>query len=168
MKSIAAIVDNTNLSQNIYYMTKTFNKMRDISPFCYYIDLSTQALKCNFSTLNCYYANHYSGGPLIATSLETLNVLINLNIRAPKFFYCWDLEWLRNSKFSYSDNMGSFTNEYISIIARSESHAKCIENYSNKKVSHIIENWEYDKIRGLCDGNLFGNDQGLCGRAVID
>ena len=40
--------------------------------------------------------------------------------------------------------------------------------YSNKKVSHIIENWEYDKIRGLCDGNLFGVDQGLCGRAVID
>jgi len=159
MNSIAALVDNTNLSQCVYYMTRAFNKMNDLSPFCYYTDLSTQALKCNFSVLNCYYANHYVGGPIFATSLETLNVLINLNIRASKFFYCWDLEWLRDSKFSYSDNMGSLNNEYITIVARSESHARCIENYSNKKVSHIIENWEYDKIRGLIDGLALGNDK---------
>lgn len=162
MKSIASLVDNTNLSQNIYYMTKTFNRMQSISPFCYYTNLSTQALKPNFSVLNCYYANHYTGGPLIATSLETLNILINLNIRAPKFFYCWDLEWLRNCKFSFSDNMGSLRNEYISIVARSKSHAECIENYTNKKVSHIIENWDYDQIKGLCNGTSSGVNTGLC------
>jgi len=55
--------------------------------------------------------------------------------------------------------MGSLNNEYITIVARSESHARCIENYSNKKVSHIIENWEYDKIRGLIDGLALGNDK---------
>jgi len=159
--NIASIVDNTNLSQNIFYMTKTFNKMKNISPFCFYVNLSTQAVKTNFAIMNCYYANHYSGGPIIATSLHTLSIMSKLNIGAPKFFYCWDLEWLRHHKnpASYSDNMGLFENEYISIIARSNSHAECIENYTNRKVSHIIENWDHNQIMELANGITSGTNQ---------
>jgi hypothetical protein len=147
---IAAFVDSMALSQNIFYMTKTFNKLGTdkISPFCFYSNLSTQAVGPDFAVMNCYYGNHYSGGPAVATSIETLKILHNLNIKARKFFYCWDLEWLRNPQ-NYSDNIGLFRNEYISIVARSESHARCIENYTNKKVSHIIEDWNYEEVKEL-------------------
>lgn len=136
-------------------MNKTFNRLAEdtISPFCFYVNLSTQAVKSRFSVMNCYYANHYSGGPILATSLSTLAILINLNIKAEKFFYCWDLEWLyleNPDATKYSDNIGLLRNEYITLVARSKSHVELIENYTNKKVSYIISDWDYEGIRRLC------------------
>lgn len=167
---IASIVDSTALSQNVFYMNKTFNRLAEdsISPFCFYINLSTQAVKSNFSTLNCYYGNHYSGGPILATSLSTLAILINLNIKADKFFYCWDLEWLyleNSNSISYSDNIELFRNAYITLVARSKSHAELIENYANKKVSYIISDWDYEKIKGLCYGK---SENGYCERVTSE
>lgn len=154
---IASIVDSTALSQSIFYMNKTFNRLAEdsISPFCFYVNLSTQAIKSQFSTLNCYYAPHYSGGPILATSLSTLAILINLNIKADKYFYCWDLEWLyleNPEAINYSDNIGLLNNAYITIVARSKSHAELIENYTNRTVNHIISDWDYEGIKGLCYG----------------
>lgn len=152
--NIASFIDNTSLSQNLFYMTKTFNQLgkENISPFCFYSNLSTQDIKPEFAVMNCYYANHYYNGPSIATSISSLKILSSLNIKSRKYFYCWDLEWLRlgdPDSMNYSDNMGLFRNEYITIIARSESHARCIENYTNRKISHIIEDWDYNQIKDL-------------------
>jgi hypothetical protein len=34
----------------------------------------------------------------------------------------------------------------LSIIARSESHAQLIENFCNKKVIGVIDNWNLNQI----------------------
>jgi hypothetical protein len=57
-----------------------------------------------------------------------------------KYFYVWDLEWIRNTGMKYEQTIQAFSNEGTKLIAKSGDHAKAIKNYSNKKVDHIIEN----------------------------
>jgi len=40
----------------------------------------------------------------------------------------------------------AFNDESIQLIARSEDHAKAIENISNRKIKHIVENFNIEKL----------------------
>ena len=63
-----------------------------------------------------------------------------------KYFYIWDLEWIRNHGREYEKTIQAFIPKEIKLIARSKDHAKAIENYSNRKVDYIIENINIEKI----------------------
>ena len=41
--------------------------------------------------------------------------------------------------------------ERLSIIARSESHANIIENFCNKKVVGIVEDWNSEQLLALME-----------------
>lgn len=154
---IASIVDNLSLSQNIFWMSKSFNKLSqyNINPFCFYINLGAPGVRFNFPSMNVYYAANFSGvdkPPIICTSLKTLEICMNLKINARKMLYLWDLEWLRLSKSSvvnYKKNAQLLSNKGIELIARSESHADVISNYCNRKVDFITDDWDINFIRGL-------------------
>ena len=60
-------------------------------------------------------------------------------------FYVWDLEWIRPGKNIYLYNYGAFQRAN-KVIARSQAHAKAIENYSNRKVDSVIEEFSVSEI----------------------
>lgn len=148
---IASIVDDLSLSQNAFYMIKSFNKLgRDlnIQPFCFYNNLSSLTTTPLFSIAHVYYANYFYNGKIICTNLNTLKILNNIHTNSRKFFYVWDLEWLRD-KYDYMSNIKLMRNKNIELIARSDYHAKKIKEYCNKLPTAIIEDWDSEKLRVL-------------------
>ena len=154
---IASIVENLSMSQNTFWMTKTFNQLNkyDIHPSCFYINLGSTGIKMNFPNMNVYYASNFSDTTkpiLISTSLKTLEVSMNLKINARRMLYLWDIEWLRlttSSLFSYNKNVDLLRNKNIELIARSSNHANVISNYCNREIDFIIDDWNIQDIRGL-------------------
>jgi len=65
--------------------------------------------------------------PVIATDLETARVLIDSCGPTKKYFYVWDLEWLRLGEFSHKQLSDIYNNEEIELIARSNRHYMIIK-----------------------------------------
>lgn len=146
---IASIVETTSCSQSNFYMTKTFNKMlgTEISPVCFYLNLSSLSAWNQFAIMNIYYASGFFDGIMIATSFKTAEVLSKINTNAYKYLYLQDLEWLRGPT-QYEDNLKLLKN--FKILSRSTSHHDNIMNYCNME-STIVDNWNYESLRGLME-----------------
>lgn len=146
MNSIAALLNNLSISQNSYNMIKSFNQLsgNQNNVCCFYHNLSSPPVEPLFAMMNIYYLNLFKGS-VIATSLHTAQTLLNLNTKVNKYLYLWDLEWLTRP-VRYEHALNILTNKDLKIIARSESHAKVIENFCNKKVCGIVDNWESEKL----------------------
>jgi hypothetical protein len=46
----------------------------------------------------------------------------------------------------FEETIQAFSDESIELVARSEDHAKAIENLSNRKVKHIVENCNIENL----------------------
>ena len=68
-----------------------------------------------------------------------------------KIFYVWDLEWLRQHGKEFENTVKAFTDNSITLIARSKEHALAIENYCNIKIEHVIENFNIKKLIRIID-----------------
>jgi hypothetical protein len=65
-----------------------------------------------------------------------------------KFFYVWDLEWLRNP-LVFTDVVQIMRDENIQLIARSQYHKDLIEKYANREVLGIVDNWNMEQLEEL-------------------
>jgi hypothetical protein len=148
---IAAVVDDLTLSQSSFYMIKSFNelgKKLDNQPFCFYQNLSSRPIKPLFSICHVYYASYFYNGMIIATNFNTLRTLKNIHTNSKKYFYVWDLEWLRD-EFDYMKNVELMRDENITLIARSLEHSNIIGDYCNRSVMHVVEDWDSKKLEKL-------------------
>ena len=57
-----------------------------------------------------------------------------------------DLEWTRVTGRDYENIVKPFLDKNLILIARSEDHAKAIENYCNRKVDHIVEDFNIEQL----------------------
>lgn len=147
MKSIAAIVDNLGPSQMSFYLIKRFNnliKNVDYAPLCFYNNLTRPVITPFFGCANISSLSSFKGAA-IATSIETAGLLLNTYNKMNRYLYVWDLEWLRHP-IDFNGAMSIFRNPKIKIIARSDDHRRAIENYANKKVSGIVEDWSTEDL----------------------
>ena len=85
-------------------------------------------------------------GSLFATSVSTSLSVQKSFAPKNKFFYVWDLEWTREHGRVFESTIKAFSNEDIELIARSEDHAKAIENYCNVKVKHIVKDCNVEQL----------------------
>jgi hypothetical protein len=86
-------------------------------------------------------------GILITTTIDNTTMSIARNTRKDNkiVFYVWDLEWMRPNKNIYLYNYKAF-NSVHKLIARSENHKKAIENYANRPIDKIIEDFNIEEI----------------------
>ena len=72
-----------------------------------------------------------------------------------KFFYIWDLEWTRGrTRTDFTKNLSSYRNENINLIARSKDHALAIQNYCNRKVPYIMEDFDINTLREIIENEV--------------
>jgi hypothetical protein len=91
-------------------------------------------------------------GTTIATSLSTANQLLSFPGPSSKLFYVWDLEWLRG-QHRYADNyIQIYCNPDLVLIARSTPHAQIIHNNFNREISHIVSDFDLEKLIGEING----------------
>ena len=140
------------------------------------LDFAYRAQKENhkiiFLTLlepNCHPRNvnilYTGGGKIIDFPIFHLSefydreaIFIALDVKSNEFtqklprrlwnaFYCWDLEWLNQKDFYYSEiyeKYGMANN----LWCRSPDHKAVLENTCGAKVKKVISNFQYDLVMG--------------------
>ena len=120
-------IDNSQLG---YYVTKAVNKIAenvintDIIVFAR--EHVVPPIMPLFSTMPEADIWGYDA-PVIATDLETAMVLIDSCGPTKKYFYVWDLEWLRLGQFNHKQLSDIYNNEDIELIARTNRHYMIIK-----------------------------------------
>lgn len=91
-----------------------------------------------FSILTYYDIWNSNAKYHIATCLNSASILLDNPKIKNIYFYVWDLEWHRNI-FDYDKIKNIYCNKKITLIARSDCHAKIIYDAWN-----IVPNISYD------------------------
>jgi|TARA_R110000751_G_scaffold157076_1_gene262501 hypothetical protein len=140
---IGFIVNDTTASELSFRLIKGINDYLDNGAkedFVLFVENSSaNIIEPNFATMSMSEIWNFDG-TLISTSVSTTLSMNECFAPKAKYFYVWDLEWIRNTGMKYEQTIQAFSNEGTKLIAKSGDHAKAIKNYSNKKVDHIIEN----------------------------
>ena len=147
MNKIAAIINDMGPSQKAFYMIKEFNKAaisKDFSMSVFYSRPAMPVTKPYFSCRNVSFLSGYDGAA-IATDLTGADMLLKSHTAASKYLYLWDIEWItRTVNFSVACDI--LLDDRLKIIARSDSHATVINNFCNKKIDGVLDNWNIDEL----------------------
>jgi len=148
--NIGIVVPHLGSSQISFYAIKEVNRLvnekfaDDLTLFFEHLTPSIIPPKCAVMCVNEIMS---FGGVLITTTLDTTLMALARNTRKDNriIFYVWDLEWTRPNHGDYLANYDIFQRVH-KLVARSTNHAKAIENYTNRKVDSIIQEFNIQKI----------------------
>lgn len=152
--NIAAVVDDLSPSQKSFYLIDTFNQFLNdvsISPSVFQSRSCNPVIQPLFSCRLTSSLSSYNG-VVISTSLEDAELTLRTSNNTNKFLYVWDLSWIY-TPIRFSKAMDILRNDNLKIIARSESHAKAIENFCNKAAVDILSDWEPKKLLNIIREN---------------
>jgi|TARA_B100001113_G_C21044582_1_gene593930 hypothetical protein len=150
-KQIGFLVNDLSASQLSFFLIKNLNDYKqkeDLEAVLFFENSSSLAIKPNVPLMAINEIWNFDG-VLISTDVNTTLSLKKCFAPAKKIFYVWDLEWMRNiagRTKEFESVVQAFNDESIQLIARSEDHAKAIENISNRKIKHIVENFNIEKL----------------------
>ena len=147
MNSVAAIVDDLSASQKSFYLIKEFNKaatLKDMSMSVFYGRPTVPVIVPHFSYRNMSFLSGYNG-IAIATNLSNANALLKSHNNSKKYLYIWDIEWL-TTPTNFVAACDILLDNRLKLIARSESHATIINNFCNKQVVGIVDNWNIGEL----------------------
>ena len=151
MKQLGILLDNVGASQIAFFVISELNKYTEeeceFQPIVFYRNIQKNCLPANFSVMELQEA-WGCNGPVIATSSSTAKSLSKFPSVVDKFFYVWDVEWIRNSVSSkqYEDYEKIYSDKNMSIIARSDAHKNIIENCFNRQVAHVVSDFNMPQI----------------------
>jgi hypothetical protein len=143
MHKLGFIVNNLGGNQQAFYLINYINslvaKNRDDVTIFY----ETPVIPCintNFGLMQLNEAYGYDG-VLIANNLTLADKMARFPGTKEKYFYVWDLEWLRvpNKNFHVLHSM--YNNPLYKLIARSSEHAKIISDCWNVDVAGIVDDF---------------------------
>lgn len=151
MQQLNILVSNLGASQLAYFLAKnTYEPHKTTDVILFYEDMSPMCLRPKSAIMQMAEA-WAQAGSTIATNLSTAAKLINFIGPKKKFFYVWDLEWLRGPIVNYDKVfLPIYTHPQLQLIARSSIHAKLIANCFNREVIGIVDNANMDDLISLC------------------
>lgn len=147
---IGVILEDLGMSQLSYSVISNINKACEHNSENDYIiffnNMVAPVIPPNCALMNSSEIWSFDGH-LIGTSVATTLMALKSINPAKKYFYVWDLEWTRHAQHrQYSQDIPAFRSRGVSLIARSKEHAAAIQNYSNRKVSHIVSDFDIENI----------------------
>ncbi len=98
-----------------------------------------------FASMNIAEAFTFDG-VAIATSLDTAERVGHFPGPRLRYFYAWDLEWLRATGRTFEQHSNVYSNRNLPILARSDEHARLIERCWNRPVRAVIENCDLSAL----------------------
>lgn len=100
-------------------------------------DPASTAITPPFAVMNVAEAFDFPGA-VVATSVGTAENLLTFPGPSRRFFYAWDLEWLRYPGRS-EDFLRVYRSPHLDLVARCDSHARLLERCWNTKVSAVSD-----------------------------
>jgi hypothetical protein len=148
-KKLGIIIPDLGANQLAFFAANYANKVTIQDGHEIVVFYETPCVPCiqNISFATMYLHEAYSfDGALIATNLALAAKLCNFIGTNKKFFYVWDLEWLRMQNKNFEKLHQIYANDRLKLIARSKEHAKIISDCWNVNVNGIVEDCSIDKI----------------------
>tara|TARA_B100000287_G_scaffold407519_1_gene433021 strand:+ start:1350 stop:1832 length:483 start_codon:yes stop_codon:yes gene_type:complete len=146
---IGFLVNDLTASHLAFSLIKNLNEYETTSDIVLFFEnVSSSIIKPNFPVMAMNEIWNFEGS-LVSTDINTTLTLKRCFAPRKKVFYVWDLEWMRNGRektTSFEEIIQAFSDETIELVARSQDHAKAIENLSNRKIKHIVENFNIEKL----------------------
>ena len=153
-RQVGFLVNELTASHLAFSLIKNlndYNNESNIDTGLFFENASSSIIKPNFSIMAINEIWNFSGS-LISTDINTTLSLKKCFSPRKKIFYVWDLEWMRTPRgkaWEFEKTIQAFSDESIELVARSKDHAKAIENLSNRKVKHIVENFNIENLIGI-------------------
>ena len=150
LKNFSVLVPNTGANQISFCLINQVNRLFDMHPeidvMVFYENMHQNCVPSNFAAMEISQAFNHKG-PMIATTISTAEKLISFPSEK-KFFYVWDLSWVRNSRRlnEYEKYNKVYSDKSLELIARSQSHKKAIQNCFNREVNHVISDFKIEEI----------------------
>lgn len=152
MNKFGFLVSYLGGSQLAYNLITSANKMltedyrTDIVAF---ISNPVRAwIQPSFAVMNINEAFDFDG-VVFATDLNTAGKALRFPGASRRYFYVWDLEWIRGTKmFTFEEFQAIYTDPRIGLIARNRDHADVIEQCWNRAPAAIVPNCD---VAGLVD-----------------
>lgn len=150
---IAAIINDLSASQKSFYLIKEFNELcKDPKMSCStFTNVSgVFVTKPLFSCMSIAFFTDYDG-VAIATTIEEAKLLLESSNNSERYLYLWDLIWTE-TPVNHHEVCKVLRDPRLKIIARSESHAKVIENFCNKTPVGIVDDWNRKQLLEIVGG----------------
>ena len=77
-------------------------------------------------------------GTMVATNVRLANTIDGFPCPRSKFFYVWDLEWLRVRPLSHAYFHKAYTSPNYRLVARSDRHAQLLESNWGARVEMVL------------------------------
>ena len=152
--NIGVMIKDFSCSQLSFYAVRNINNRSNNSAEDSYVgffeNLSSNVIEPAFCIMNMSEIWGFEG-VLIATSASTALTLIKSVTNSDKYFYVWDLEWLRDPD-NYHTLLSIYRNPDIKLIARSKTHAKAIKNFCNREVVGIMDDFSLSDLEEIING----------------
>lgn len=142
---LGVIVDNLGPNQLAYNVIKAGNFLKGCDYIVFYENFLKPCIPTNFATMQMFEAWGYDG-TMIATNLSSASQLSNFPLVKHRYFYIWDLEWLRMKEKHFRPLAEVYRNPNLILIARSENHKNVIETCWNVKVAGIVDDFEMSQL----------------------
>jgi hypothetical protein len=148
--NIGIVIPHTGSSQIAFHSIKEINRLIDNNYLddivLFFEHLVSPIIMPKCAKMDAIELSSFTGHIITTTINTTVTAISRNSNRINKIiYYVWDLEWMRPQKNVYLYNYYAF-NQVNKIISRSINHAKAIENYSNRKVDKIIEEFNIEEI----------------------
>lgn len=143
MKTRGVILDHLSVSQlnvDIFVELNKIAESTNDNVCVFYKNMTPLCIETNFGIFGLNAVHNVENGLIIATDLDSAEILIKSQTTAKKVFYVWDLEWIHNhAKRDFLHNVDIYRN--IELVTRNYNYALAIKNYCNKmpKISSIRE-----------------------------
>jgi len=149
-KTFGVMVERLSIDQPSYTIIEQLNKIsKKYSPIVFFLDYSNTLQTPLFAKMPMEQSIYFRN-PVIATCLETAQILMNSVGPTKRFLYLWNLDWLY-----YNDAEKKYREIYaassLNFIVRSLEHAKVLHKCWLTKPERIsiVEDFNCDKITRL-------------------
>jgi len=137
----------TNIDKDILAIDN-LNKLTTTSTnsclFCDYFDYTRMPISIQtniFSRIDMHHFNDI----LITDDISQANELMLATSAKKRFLYLYHLEWSYINNLYFQHIFPLFYNDHIELIARSDSHAKLIEQMF-KPPKYVMPEWDYKTL----------------------
>lgn len=147
---LGILLNNLGPSQLAYLAIRNNNlfvdKRPDIDCILFYENFYKPCLPgINVAIMHISEAWNYQG-ILVSTCLDTTEKLISFPGTKNKFFYVWDLEWLRLKQKHFRALQNIYGSNELFLIARSAEHSKLLSNCWNVGYVPVVDDLNMEAL----------------------
>lgn len=150
MKTGVLFNDFGKTDKNYQIMTSMnqFVKTRTDELCAFIMNVSHKIINTDFAYINISDVSHFNDGLLIATSIDTADVLSKTSTTSKKCLYLWSIDWLGQAVV-YNGIKRILSDKNLKIITRSQLQADIIKNNYNVDAV-VLEEFDVEKINEIC------------------